>query len=133
MLSMDEFCRVAQEVIAELPPHLRAWLENTVVDVELEPWPELVADMDVSEDEPLLGLFEGAAVTELEYGEHAPNRIWLFKRPIEAVSRSRGEVKYEIRSTLLHELAHHFGYSEEDLAEFESRPSPFDGDEDDRL
>ncbi|HEX4143677.1 MAG TPA: metallopeptidase family protein [Pirellulales bacterium] len=126
MLSMDEFCRVAREVIEELPEQLRAWLENTVVDVELEPSPELVAEMNVSDDDPLLGLFEGAAVTELEYGEHAPNRIWLFKRPIEAVSRSREEVKYEIRRTLLHELAHHFGYSEADLEDFEARPSPFD-------
>lgn len=130
MLSMDEFCEAARQVIEELPPHLRRWLENIVVDVELEPWPELVAEMKVDEDEPLLGLFEGAAVTEQDFGEHAPNRIWLFKKPIEALSRSREEVKYEIRRTLLHELAHHFGYSEENLDEFEARPSPFDEDED---
>lgn len=128
MLSMDEFCRAAREVIDGLPDELRSWLENTVVDVELEPWPQLLAGM-TDAGEPLLGLFEGAAITEQEYGEHAPNRIWLFKRPIESICRSRDEVKYEIRRTLLHELAHHFGYSEADLEDFESRPSPFEADE----
>ena len=84
--------------------------------------------MDPEED-TLMGLFEGRAVTEQEYGEHLPNRILLFKRPIEEVCRSRAEIAYEIRRTLVHELAHHFGYSEEDLEEYESRQSPFDADQ----
>jgi predicted Zn-dependent protease with MMP-like domain len=124
-LSLDEFCQAAREVIDALPAPFRGWLENVVVEVELEPWPELVEQMG----DDLLGLFEGAAITEQEYGEHLPNRIWLFKRPIEAICRSRDEIKYEIRRTVLHELAHHFGYSEDDLDDFEARESPFDGND----
>ncbi len=124
---MDEFCRVAREVVDQLPEPFHQWLENVVVDVELEPSRRLLRDlgMDPVED-TLLGLFEGAAITEQEYGDHRPNRILLFKRPIEEVSRSRAEIAYEIRRTVIHELAHHFGYSEEDLEEFESQESPFD-------
>jgi predicted Zn-dependent protease with MMP-like domain len=125
-LSMDEFCAATRVVLDELPAPFHEWLENVVVDVELEPWPELREEMGLAPDDDLLGLFQGASVTEQEFGEHAPNRILLFKRSIEAQCRSREEVRYEIRRTVIHELAHHFGYSEENLEAFESQPSPFD-------
>lgn len=126
-LSLDEFAAVAREVVQGLPEQFRASLENVVIDVEAEPDPELLAELDVPEGEPLLGVFVGEAITEQEYGEHFPNRIVLFKRPLERISRTRAELCYEIRRTVLHELAHHFGYSEDDLDDFEARPSPFDG------
>lgn len=126
-LSMREFVRLASQVMLELEEPFQAWLENVVVDVELEPSAELLAELEMDpEEDTLMGLFEGRAITDQEYGEHLPNRILLFKRPIEDVCRSREEVAYEIRRTVIHELAHHFGYSEEDLEAFEARPSPFD-------
>jgi len=125
-LSLAEFCAVVEQVLAELPDPFRSWLKNVVVDVEPEPWLELYDELEIEPGEPLLGLFEGEAITEQGYGEHHPNRILLFQNPIEEVSRSDDEIRYEIRRTVLHELAHHFGYSEEDLDEFESQPSPFD-------
>jgi predicted Zn-dependent protease with MMP-like domain len=126
-LSLEEFCQVARQVVDELPEPFHRWLENVVVDVELEPSRKLLRRMDMDpEHETLMGLFEGHAVTEQGYGDHLPNRILLFKRPIEEVCRSRAEIAYEIRRTVIHELAHHFGYSEEELEEFESRESPFD-------
>ncbi|HEY4309821.1 MAG TPA: metallopeptidase family protein [Pirellulales bacterium] len=127
---MQEFVDLAQRVIGELGDPFKHWLENVVVDVQIEPTREMLEDVGLDPDEEtLLGLFTGLAVTEQEYGEHAANQILLFKRPIEEVCRSRAEVAYEIRRTLIHELAHHFGYSEEDLAEYEARQSPFDHDE----
>lgn len=128
---MEEFCAVARQVVEELPEPFHRWLENVVVDVEPRPSRRMLRELGIDHESDLLGLFEGSAVTEQHYGEHLPNRILLFKRPIEAVSRSRDEVKYEIRRTILHELAHHFGYSEEDLEPFESQPSPFDDDDGD--
>jgi predicted Zn-dependent protease with MMP-like domain len=77
-----------------------------------------------------MGLFEGTPLTEQAYGAHAPNRIVLFKQPIERACRSRAEIAYEIRRTVIHELAHHFGYSEEELEAFEAAASPFDDDAD---
>jgi predicted Zn-dependent protease with MMP-like domain len=128
-LSMREFVEIARRVMDELDDPFRRWLENIVVDVEPEPSAELLEELEMDpEEDTLLGLFEGHAVTEQEYGDHLPNRILLFKRPIEDVCRSRAEVAFEIRRTLIHELAHHFGYSEEDLEEYESRPSPFDAE-----
>ena len=78
------------------------------------------------EDDGLMGLFEGVPVTEQEADREFPNRVWLFKNSIESVSRSVDEAAYEIRRTIIHELAHHFGWSEEDLEAFESQPNPFE-------
>ena len=124
-LSMPEFVRLADQVMAQLPAAFHDWLENLVIDVEVEP-PKRSRDSRSGKAPMLLGIFHGAPVTEQSYGEYAPNRIVLYKRPLESLCRSRAEIAYEIRRTLLHELAHHFGYSEEDLERFESMPGPFD-------
>jgi predicted Zn-dependent protease with MMP-like domain len=130
-LTLDEFCKIVGEVLDELPDEFRERLENVVVDVQQRPSRQLLAGLvDHDPGEPLLGLFQGAPITEQEFGQHLPNRIFLFKQPIEDVCRSREEIAYEIRRTVLHELAHHFGYSEEDLDFFEDQPSPFDEEED---
>jgi predicted Zn-dependent protease with MMP-like domain len=126
-LPIRDFCDVVKQTIARLPQPFHDWMENIVVDVELEPPRELLDSMGFADDEDeLFGVFEGLAVTEQEYGLPQPNRIVIFKRPLETACRSRAELEYEIRRTVIHELAHHFGYSEEDLEEFESQPSPYD-------
>ncbi len=71
----------------------------------------------------------GPTPGEREYGMAHPVRIRIFKRPIERLCRSSEEVAYEVRRSVIHELAHHFGFEEEDLREYESRPSPFDAAE----
>jgi predicted Zn-dependent protease with MMP-like domain len=128
-LTLDEFCQIVGEVLDDLPDEFRQRLENVVVDVEERPSPRILAELGHATEECLMGLYQGESLLEQENGPRFLNRIIIFKRPIEAVSRSREEVAYEIRRTVLHELAHHFGYSEEDLEFFEERPSPFD-DED---
>lgn len=128
---MHAFCTLVRNVLDELPEPFHRWLENVVVDVEELPTRAMLRDVGIESEDELLGLFEGVGVTETEYGEHPQNRVVLFKRPIEAVCRSRAEIAYEIRRTVVHELAHHFGYSEADLDEYESQPSPFDTDAED--
>ncbi len=127
-LSWSEFCRVVQAEIAHLPAPFAPYLENLVVDVESAPSRRLLKELEVPAGETLFGLFQGRGIDEMEFGHAAPNRVVLFKDPIEQASGSLAEVRYEIRRTLLHELGHHFGFSEEDLEFFESQPSPFDDD-----
>lgn len=122
---MREFVRAAQRVIESLPEPFRVWLDNVLVDVELSPSPKMLADLGMAPDETLFGLFIGAPIGEREGGEIPFNRILLFKRPIEESCDSTAEIEYEIRRTLLHELAHHFGFEENDLDAFEAKPSPF--------
>ena len=126
-LTEDDFCRTVEEVLAALPPQFLPWLENTVVDVQRYPDSRLQRQLGIGpKHRRLMGLFEGSPVTEQGYEMRLPNRIYLFQRAIVSRSRSVEEVRYEIRRTLLHELAHHFGYSESDLDDFEAQPSPFD-------
>lgn len=130
-LSLDEFCAIAKQVCEAFPPQFQAYMKNVVVDVRLRPTRRQLRDvgLDPNSDE-VMGLFEGVPITEQHDDFTHPNRVWLFKHPIENASRSLEEVAYEIRRTIIHEVAHHFGWSEEDLDEFESQPNPFDGPED---
>lgn len=134
-LTLAEFCDIVRQVLDELPEQFKPYLENVVVDVERVPSRRLLRKLGMSgAGTTLLGLFEGPAPGEREFGIAPPVRIRIFKRPIERLCRNRQEVAYEVRRTVIHELAHHFGFEEEDLQEFESRPSPFDGVErEDRL
>jgi predicted Zn-dependent protease with MMP-like domain len=132
-LSMDEFCRLAGEVVDSFPDEFLKWMDNVVIDVRNRPTRRQLESLGIeSMDDAPLGLFEGPSVLNTpeplddQLHAFAPSRIWLFKRPIEEVCRSPDEVAYEIRRTIIHEVAHHFGWSEEDLDEFESHPSPFD-------
>ena len=102
-------------------------MENVVVDVRRRPTRRQLKSVGLDPDEEtLLGLFEGVPLTEQAWDEPHPNRVWLFKDSIEEACRSRAEVAWEIRRTIIHELAHHFGWSEADLEAFESQPNPFD-------
>ena len=127
-LTMKDFCSLVEQIIHDLPDPFHGYLENVAVDVEPRPSVRTLRSVDMAPHEwnELLGLFEGTALTEQEFGERHPNRITLYKQSIEAASRSREEIAYEIRRTLIHELAHHFGFSEDDLETFEASPSPFD-------
>jgi len=126
-MSEDEFCQAVEEVLKSLPPQFLTWLENVTVEVERYPDKRLQRQLRLGPRHiGLMGLFEGHYVTRQEYGMPMPNRIFLFQRAIESKCRSVEEIRYEIRRTVLHELAHHFGYEESDLDDFEAQPSPFD-------
>lgn len=127
---MDEFCQIAGEVCAAMPREFNRWMENVVVDVRLRPTRRQLENLGLDpEQDMLFGLFEGVPVTQQHFDEPNPNRVWLFKDSIEEVCRSKAEIAYEIRRTIIHELAHHFGWSEEDLEAFESQPNPFDDEQ----
>jgi predicted Zn-dependent protease with MMP-like domain len=121
-LSWNEFCDAVREAVESIPQPFAKHLENVVVDVEEEPSSH---DYEIFEKrgEPieglLLGLFTGVPVTMQGYGDHRPNVIRIFRRPLEQVSHSRGALLRRIRATVVHEFAHHFGYSDEQLAGFD--------------
>ena len=128
-----EFCAVVEEAVASLPDAFHPYLENVAVDVLDEPSEHDYAaleDRGIPADGLLLGLFIGVPVTRQSYGDHAPNMIKIFRRPLEQVSRTRGALLRNIRATVIHELAHHFGFSEEELEAFEDRQRRLDGTSD---
>lgn len=124
-LTWNEFCRVVREAVESLPPQFQQRLENVVVDVREAPTSgdlDRAAERGDSRDDGLLlGLFEGVPITEQEAGHASPNVITIFRRPHEELCRTRTELLRQVRATVIHELAHHFGFEEEDLDEFEKR------------
>jgi predicted Zn-dependent protease with MMP-like domain len=138
-MSLREFGEIVGRVMETLPEHFKPYLENLIVDIEDEPTPELLRDQGYTDDEiadgdTLYGLFAPfPMVGELEFGgvdEHDQplHRIIIYKNPLEDDFDDPQELRLEIRKTVIHELAHHFGYSERDLDPFESKEDPF-GDE----
>ena len=106
MITFDEHVRAALD---ELPPALAAALENVAVVVE-----------DEHPDDPdLYGLYEGVPLTERTSwdGGHLPDRITIYRRPLEEEFTDPAELREEIRITVLHELAHYFGIDEDRLDE----------------
>jgi predicted Zn-dependent protease with MMP-like domain len=118
-LRRAEFERLVAQAVELLPPKFLTRLENVDVVVEEEPTEE---DLELAGIEPggtLLGLYHGVPQSQRGpwYGNLLPDRIVIYRRPIEAVARDRREIRKEIRITIMHEIGHYFGLAEDDLAE----------------
>ncbi len=127
---MKKFAAIVRKVVEKLPDEIKRSIGNLVIDVEEEPSAEFLRDAGFSEDEiaegdSLYGYFiplEG--VTAAEMLEN-PNRIIVFKNPLEEDFPDPHELRIEIRKTVIHEIAHHFGWSDRDLEKFDDDPNPF--------
>lgn len=112
--SRDRFERLVERAIASLPPDLLDYLDNVQITVADVPPEDPVGDGE----EILLGLYEGVPRTERDFGEGLlPDRITLFRRPLEARARSHRELAEVVRETVVHEIAHHFGIDDDHLDE----------------
>jgi predicted Zn-dependent protease with MMP-like domain len=112
------FRRLVSQALEDLPAEFLEKLDNVDVVVEDLPTPEQELTASSGPEEGLLmGLYEGIPLTERTsaYAGTLPDRITLFQRNIEAVCESREEIVEEIRTTVLHEIAHHFGMDDERL------------------
>jgi len=104
------------EVLGGIPMPFAAALEEVAVVIEDEPSPEQLRENELEGDETLYGLYEGVARTE--YGADwisIPNRIALFRLPLEADFPDPDELADEVRITVIHELAHHLGIDDDRL------------------
>ena len=94
-------------------------VKNVAIRVEDRPSPDLLDEMGMPEDELLLGVYTGEALPDrlLTFPSFYPDTIILFKEPLLEVCRDIEELEEEIEITVVHEIAHYFGISEERLAE----------------
>jgi predicted Zn-dependent protease with MMP-like domain len=119
MIGIREFRRIAVEALTEIPEEFLEKLENVEVWVEEEPDPELLSEMGLDARETLFGVYQGLPLGEQSFFQAPvlPNRIILYRQPILEVCQTRAEVQEQIRKTVVHEIAHHFGFSEDRLRE----------------
>lgn len=124
-MSLRKFGQVVARVMETLPDEFAPYLGNLVVDVEEEPDAETLRQMDFTEEEiaageSLYGLFAPMELPSLAGGDTVdlhdlPHRLVIYKRPLEEDFPDRAELLDQIRKTVIHELAHHFGYTDRDL------------------
>ncbi len=118
-MTKDEFERVVGEALESLPKRFADLVENVVIAVEDEPSAddlESIDDDGGGGDSELLGIYRGVALTDRTHNMPLlPDEIALFRGPIARVTRSRDEAVREIRDTLIHELGHYFGLSDDEM------------------
>jgi predicted Zn-dependent protease with MMP-like domain len=107
-----------ERAIDRLPAVLRPLLDEVAIVVEDEPSPEQLRTSDLDPDDTLYGLYEGTPPTEYAADwVQWPNKITLFRFPLEEDFPHRVDLEEEVRITLIHELAHHAGFDERRLHE----------------
>jgi predicted Zn-dependent protease with MMP-like domain len=117
------FRRLVAEAVRLIPPRFRREMKNLALVVEEEPSAELLAEMEIEPPDSLYGLYQGTPLTERSWGwgNTLPDRITIYQRPIEEDCDDEDEMRAVIGETLIHEVGHYFGLSEEEIEEIEER------------
>jgi len=118
-MQRTRFSRLVDEALNSIPDALWERLDNVEVIVRLRPTREELDDAGIEPGHTLLGLYHGHALTHRgdSYNMALPDQIYIYQEPIEQICRSDEEVVEQVRTTVLHEIAHHFGIDDERLHE----------------
>ena len=115
-MKREDFVKVAEETLDSLPEEFRSRIQNVAILVEDFPANQPPAKLG-QQRRLLLGIFHGVPATKRSVFDLSagPAHIVLYQKNIEAVCSSEAEVRQQIRQTLIHELGHYFGMTEEQL------------------
>ena len=115
-MKREDFISVAEETLDSLPEEFRSRIQNLAILVEDFP-PHQSPPRAGQHRRLLLGIFQGVPATKRSVFNvpRGPDHIVLYQKNIEAVCSNEAEVRYQIRQTLIHELGHYFGMTEEQL------------------
>lgn len=116
-LSTEVFAALVDQAIARIPSEIQAYLDNILITVQRRPSSEILAELGYAPDEPLFGLYTGTPLTERSVTEPPlyPDSIVIYQEPLQAACTSLEELIEEIEITVVHEIAHLIGFSDEDL------------------
>ncbi len=122
-MTRAEFERHVAEALASIPRRFRDAMQNIAIVVEDEPSAELLADMEIEPPDTLFGLYQGTPLTERSwgFGNVLPDRVLLFQGPHEREADDDDDLVVSIGETLIHEIGHYFGLSEEEIEAIEER------------
>jgi predicted Zn-dependent protease with MMP-like domain len=117
---MYDLTEMAEQARARLPDMFRTAARDVALRVVDWPSPDMLRDLGIADPLSLTGLYEGIPLTEksVVHQPVGPDVIWLFREPILTEWRERGDVTLEelVTHVLVHELAHHFGWSDSEIA-----------------
>ena len=122
-MTRARFERLVAEAVTLIPRRFRREMKNLALVVEDEPSDELLDEMEIEPPDSLYGLYQGTPLPERSwaFGNALPDRITIFQRPIEEDCEDDDEVRAMIGETLIHEVGHYFGMSEEEIEEIEEK------------
>ena len=123
-MTRETFRELVEEAIDTIPLKFARQIRNVAIVIEDQASEDLMDEMDLDDPGDLLGLYQGTPLTERGpgYGNVLPDRITLFQRSIEEdCDNDEDEIVVAIGETLIHELGHYFGMSEEQIMDIEER------------
>ena len=122
-MTRAEFERLVVEAVALIPKRFRREMKNLALVVEDAPPAQILHEMDIEPPDSLYGLYQGTPLTERGwgYGNHLPDRITIYQRPIEEDCQDEDDIRAVIGETLIHEVGHYFGLSEDEIEEIEEK------------
>jgi predicted Zn-dependent protease with MMP-like domain len=122
-VTRPEFERQVSDALATIPGRFRDAMRNIAIVVEDEPDPAMLRELECGPNDTLFGLYQGTPLTERSWGHGnvLPDRITLFQGPHEREASDDGELVASIGETLIHEIGHYFGLSEEEIEAIEER------------
>jgi predicted Zn-dependent protease with MMP-like domain len=123
LVERERFERFVADALAGVPRRFRDAMRNIAIVVEDEPPPALLDEMEIEPPDTLFGLYQGIPITERrwDYGNVLPDRIVLFQGPHERDAESDEDLVASIAETLIHEIGHYFGMSEEEIEQIEEQ------------
>lgn len=121
-MDIETFEKLVNEGIKDIPQKFLDKLDNVGIVIEDNPTPEQLKKLKVRKNYFLFGLYEGIPKTKRwGYSDVLPDKITIFKHPIEQAAQTEEEIKKLVKETVWHEIAHHFGMDEQEVREAESR------------
>lgn len=122
-MTSERFGQLVEDALRSIPQQFRDALQNIAIVIEPAPTAAQLQEVEADPGDTLLGLFEGTPLTERQWasGNRLPDKVTLFQQPIEDASDDEDDVVVAIGETLIHELGHYFGLSEEEIEEIEER------------
>jgi predicted Zn-dependent protease with MMP-like domain len=117
------FESLVAEALASIPRRFKKAMHNIAIVVEDEPSPDVLEEMEIEPPDTLLGLYQGTPLTERSssYGNTLPDRVIIFQGPHEREAEDEDDLVVAIGETLIHEIGHYFGLSEEEIEEIEEK------------
>jgi len=114
------FEKVARDTVASLPKAFCPAAETVILRIAEWPAPDMLDDLGIADRRELTGLYQGIPMTEKSVLDPAPfpDVVWIFRQPILDEWRDRGDVALDdlIAHVVIHEFAHHFGWSDDEIA-----------------
>ena len=116
-VSKSKFAELVELALEELPPQFAEFLEEVPLEVRDRPTARELARLNLQPGNLLLGLYRGRPRTQrsVEDSGTLPDVIFIFQESIQQVCRNEEQLVQQVRTTVLHEIGHHFGMSEDDL------------------